>query len=170
MFDSRQMCRKYGDKILVDRTTKGAYYINCQRESKRQSPKPRRGTSQKAGAKWQRRWPASRLSSSQSPTSRTRKSLRFLARCLSLSASRVPSRLARLARWTRTPLMHCGRFRPRLLPRRPLLRWVSPRLWPLRRLQQSFAWVWSLAFSRRSPRVRRSPIARLGSHATRASR
>lgn len=163
------MCRKYGDKILVDRTTKGAYYINCQRESKRQSPN-REKDSQKAGATWQRRWPASRLSNSQSLTSRTRKSLRFLARCLSPSASRVLSRCLRLVWAMSTPLRCCGRFRLRLSPLRPLLRWASLRLWLLRRLRQSFAWVLSWDSSRRSLRVRRLPTARLGSHTTWASR
>ena len=63
------------------------------------NPKTARKGSQKVGAKWQRRWPASRLLSSQSLTLRTKRSPRFLARCLSPSASRVLSRLARLVSW-----------------------------------------------------------------------
>ena len=185
MFDSRQMWRKYEDKILVDRTAKGAYYIN-QRGRAKGNPKTARKGSQKVGAKWQRRWLASRLSSSQSTAlsmlvtsgrrmeigllSRAMRLSLSLRRCLSPSASRVLSRLARRVSVMRTLLTSCGMRLRVLSPLRMPLRRVSLRLWPLKRRLRSFAWVLSLDSSRRCRRVRRLAIVRLVSLSTWASR
>ena len=154
------MWRNYGDKIVVDKASKGAYYIN-QRGRAKGNPQTARKGSQKVGAKWQRRWPASRLLSSQSLILRTRKSLRFLARCLSPSASRVQSRSARHVSAMRTLLTSCGMPLRVLSPLRMLLRRVSLRLWPLKRRLRFSAWALSLDSLRRSQRVRRLAIARL---------
>jgi hypothetical protein len=48
------MWRNYGDKILIDKASRGAYYIN-QRGRAKGNPQTARKGSQKVGAKWQRR-------------------------------------------------------------------------------------------------------------------
>ena len=109
---------------------------------------------------WLRRLPASRLSSSLSPTLTTLRSMRCWARCSNPSLSPARLWLLRLALPTRTLLV-------RLL-RTPLLRsllrtwwiWAFLRLPLLRRLLRCCAWPVSWGFLRRPLRERRSPTRR----------